>query len=310
MHQFLKVLLITLIIGCTLSCTKVSEKSTLSLPEGFDFADTFLHEANLGLYLGANAHLNTFLGIEDNISVEGVEILGHSFSKDVAVRAKIKEISKVSIDSVKKGTLPNLLGEHIKISEVGEYVALINDKSHWSKDVENYWASPKLENRKMPSDLQDHIGYLPHKTSLEMQAVGYVRNANNLASTLLPFDGNVAIEIDPVLDFLRAKIVIVALYGEVDTIYWDQLKEKQNFSGIVAVTRSGYPGIITRFVCSRFFNALSFEEQEIDGHTWHTLEAEENTLMMVKCDGNMIYLIFPSTAENGRILSNALDLGR
>ena len=143
---------------------------------------------------------------------------------------------------------------------------------------------------------------------MEMQALGYVRNVNDLPNVFSYFVGNFGVEIDPVLDFLRSKIIVAAFYGEMNSVFWDQLVQNEKFLGIVAATRSQYPEFITSIVCGRFFKALSLEEIEVTGHIWRQFELKEDYFMTTTCHGNKIYWILAGTEEKGRTLSAALEL--
>ena len=112
-NQFLRVVLITLIGSLLLSCSQFSDVPVSRLPRGFDFADTFLYNANIGMYIGGDLELNSFLGINGNTSIQGVEILIHSLPDDVAARVNVDEFSQIDIKDITKGPMSKVLGGEI-----------------------------------------------------------------------------------------------------------------------------------------------------------------------------------------------------
>lgn len=309
-NLLLSVLITTFSISLLLSCVNFQELNQSALPKGFDESETFVHAANLGLYVGSDAQINSFLQVGKGVPIESLEIRAKSIPDDLAVRVKLRGVRGLEVFEATKGFSNNFYGNSIKIDDNRSQVMLINNQSEWSKQASELWAAGNIENRVIDPELRELLSLLPQNPSSEIQAIGYVRNLDTLAGDVLGTVSRSIEAVDGVLDFLRSRLIVAAGYGEINSINWDELTENQKFLGIIAITRSTYPGFLTEIICDRFFEGLSFEKANLHGNIWHTLEKEEGFHVMAKCQEDLMYLVFTIDKNKSLILSEILNFNQ
>ena len=307
-YRLLLVFISAFSMSLLISCMPAPELNSSTLPVGFDDSNTFIHSANLGLYIGSDAPINSFLQIDEGIPLESMELRAKLIPTDLAIRLKFRELKEQEFSGLAEDIFGKFYGDSIVIDNQHNQIMLINNESQWSRQASKLWMTAVMGKSAIAPELRELLSFLPQNPSSEIQAVGYVRNVDTLYGDVFSHVSNSLRAVDGFLNFLRSNLVIAAGYGEINATDWQKLRNNQNFTGIIALARSSYPGFLSEIICDQFFQNFSFEHLNTNGHKWHILDIREDSHIMTKCQEDLIYLVLTPNLDKAMTLAKVIDL--
>ncbi len=188
----------------------------------------------------------------------------------------------------------------------GEARFLSATETPWSDGIAAAWGDGQRAcvEARYP-EAWETIRLLPAHPPGKAVAVGFVRNAGDLADDVLALQGIQVPGLGSALGFIRVRTLAFAAYAN-DLASLPAALTPEAIQdagvGIVAVGRAGYPGVLVNFLIGRFASRLGLDDVTVVGEEARHRSLDGGLHLMMKSYGATLYFVVAGTRDSAEAL--------
>ena len=209
-----------------------------------------------------------------------------------------------------RSAAPTRLGLH------GPYISLAWGGEQWASTLLGQWESNAgLTLQERYPEVWEVVQLLPSQPPAAPVAAGFARDLSTGIGLLLEMTGVTTAGLEEALTLVRLKPLAYAVYAnDLDTLPVELTGGtlRQMDLGVVAVTRSEYPGFVVGAMLDGIEGGNGLERVKIGSRTFYYRQMAEEIHLMIKNYGSALYLALAPSRDAARQLMEAVmaDQGR
>jgi len=192
----------------------------------------------------------------------------------------------------------------------GEALFFSVAETSWSAGIAAAWRDgQRVSVEARYPDVWETIRLLPEQPPGRPVAIGFVRNAGDLADDVLALQDIQVPGLGSALGLIRVRTLAFGAYADdlsslPATLTPEMIRDAG--VGIVAVGKAGYPDALANFLIGRFAGQLGLGDATVAGEKAYDRSLPEGLYLVMKSYGATLYLVVAGSREHAEALLGAV----